>query len=65
MLGFMSSFTIEFNVILQSVRVREHDWLIVKKKKVINAFMFWGELNVCPVIVIAQIDQINAKLAYN
>ena len=27
--------------------------------------MFWGELNVCPVIVIAQIDQINVKLAYN
>ena len=65
MVGFMSSFTIEFNVILHSVRVKEHDSLIVKKEKVIDGFMFWGELNVRPVIVIAHIDQINVKLAYN
>ena len=64
-LGFISSFTNEFNVILHTVRIKEYDSLIIKNEKIINPFMFWGELTVPPVIVIAHIDQIIVKLAYN
>ena len=51
--------------VLHTVRIKEHDSLIIKNEKVINPFMFWGKLTVPPVTVIAHIDQIIVKLAYN
>lgn len=50
---------------IHTVRVDRHDSLIIKKKCVINPFIFWGKLTDPPNLITIHIDNIIIKLAHS
>jgi hypothetical protein len=52
------------NIIVHKVRINHWDYLILKKKRFINPFIFWGKQTQPPELTTIDLNSIIVKLAY-
>ncbi|CAF2096875.1 unnamed protein product [Rotaria magnacalcarata] len=51
--------------LIHTVRIERRDTLVINKKKLVNSFMFWGQLTNPPNMVMVHINDIVVKLAHS
>ena len=62
--GILCHSTKEYRLVINKICIISHDSLTLKKKCVINPFIFWGKLTNPPQLIIIPIEHIIVKLAY-